>query len=464
MFAFLETTAHRNVYLGWYHDGVDERTPHSMLWIKKRMDEAFVVVGMDLVKIIAGRRYCDDRNACDVDSELYDTDFGGVSLGLWLNAPDIKGRVKQVRINDKVVDIRNNKRQARFADGDSKNVRQSALDCGTYFSYHTIKNLSLLYQFHAVAKKGVLEGTQGAPPPTIVDAGQRLPIYHLHIPKCGSSFQTMVLLMACPGVTHGELQQSIMMHPDDIKTLPWFTTRGCAFTRFANGHEPMLSTTLLSRPTARVVTMLRQPTVRTVSGLQHNFHDCFPLQEELGAREYDGRRLVSCSGDEVFYESNGKGTSARGKHPLTPEIALRYAMCVKGCMINMMNGKWCGTQPFTKPHPPHHIPTDAETAVAVTAVAEFGMPASQIAFVGITDRWRDTITLFGHLFGVSNVAALDHLLLANNNAAPNRNCAATVEKVLATAGWTKASDAASLALYNAAGSRFDELLTNAHAP
>ena len=57
------------------------------------------------------------------------------------------------------------------------------------------------------------------------------PIYYVHVPKCGSSFQTMVLLAGCPSVAPGDLAKTVKMNPDDIRKLPWFATK-CRFASF----------------------------------------------------------------------------------------------------------------------------------------------------------------------------------------------------------------------------------------
>ena len=152
-FAWLARAAHRTVYLGWFHDGRGERTPHSMLWVKERMDEAFVVVGMELVENIAARDYCPDRDTCDATVGLYDTNFRGVSLGIWLTAPAIKKRVKRVAMNSKVLDIRNSPKQREVyaSPDDERSVGVASCDCEHWLLYHPIKNATDICAFHARA-------------------------------------------------------------------------------------------------------------------------------------------------------------------------------------------------------------------------------------------------------------------------------------------------------------------------
>ena len=319
----------------------------------------------------------------------------------------------------------------------------------------------------------------------VLSAKRNVTLAYVHVPKCGSSFQSMLLLAGCRGLSPPELAAAVRKTPDEIKALPWYGARGCAFSRFGNGHAPVDVASLGAA--TRVVTVLREPLSRLVSGLAHNFHDCFPMQEALGVREHDPRHVACNGGGRLTYASCPKGRPCARPAPLPDDAVARYARCVRGCQVNLLTGAWCGTRPLTKPrvlpalpvsrpgaprlrsdrfpeatlglrrrHPPHHDPTDAETARAVAAVSAFGDPASPVAFVGLTDRWRDTVRLFGAVFKV-DIAAYRDSLDANNNAAPNARCADAARAALRRVG-SNASDPASEAVYRAAVARFDELL------
>lgn len=81
-------------YIGWMHqyDDYTNKVAAGSTPIKLggavRMDEFFVVVGMDLVHRISKRKYCHDRRGtqCNRTADLYDTNYGGTSLGEWLGA------------------------------------------------------------------------------------------------------------------------------------------------------------------------------------------------------------------------------------------------------------------------------------------------------------------------------------------------------------------------------------------
>ena len=151
LFGSVDRAAAPTTYGGWWHDGRGERAPHSVRFVKARMDEAFVVLGRALAENVASRRYCEDRDACPPEG-LYDADFGGVSLALWLEAPSVRAAgVARLKLNDRVVDLRNNRRQrAALADADGA-PRVDAVDCARFLYYHPIKTPGGLDAAHARA-------------------------------------------------------------------------------------------------------------------------------------------------------------------------------------------------------------------------------------------------------------------------------------------------------------------------
>jgi len=73
-----------HLYMGWFH-GFGQPIP---IGLQRRSDEAFVVLGSELRDFIVHRTYCDHLDICDKAKDLYDTDYGGTSLGLWLSTYD----------------------------------------------------------------------------------------------------------------------------------------------------------------------------------------------------------------------------------------------------------------------------------------------------------------------------------------------------------------------------------------
>ena len=88
LFGWMARRTDRRAYLGWFHDGRGERVPHSRPHVAERIDEMWVVVGMDLAENIASRPYCEGGWADCPPESLLDVDFGGVSLSArrWTHA------------------------------------------------------------------------------------------------------------------------------------------------------------------------------------------------------------------------------------------------------------------------------------------------------------------------------------------------------------------------------------------
>ena len=71
-------------YVGWFHQ-LDTWT--SKVDIDHRSDEMFVLLGRDLVARIVSKPYCEHRTKkeCESLGQLFDANWGGRSLGVWLS-------------------------------------------------------------------------------------------------------------------------------------------------------------------------------------------------------------------------------------------------------------------------------------------------------------------------------------------------------------------------------------------
>ena len=71
-------------YVGWFHR-LDTWT--SKVDIDHRSDEMFVLLGRDLVARIVSKPYCEHRTKkeCESLGQLFDANWGGRSLGVWLS-------------------------------------------------------------------------------------------------------------------------------------------------------------------------------------------------------------------------------------------------------------------------------------------------------------------------------------------------------------------------------------------
>ena len=83
-------------YVGWFHN---MESWNSKVDYDHRSDEMFVLLGRDLVNRIASKKYCDseERKDCESLNQLYDTNYGGTSLGIWLSEMN---DIKPLPMND----------------------------------------------------------------------------------------------------------------------------------------------------------------------------------------------------------------------------------------------------------------------------------------------------------------------------------------------------------------------------
>ena len=122
-----------NLYYGWmWNQGKDKeikksntdgkilKTSAPDLSIKKinheiKMDEFFVILGQNLVSKIASKTYCLDSRLsyCQNHKKLYDTNFGGSSLGYWLN--EIQSESEK-SFNNSVYTVISNSKMIHYPD------------------------------------------------------------------------------------------------------------------------------------------------------------------------------------------------------------------------------------------------------------------------------------------------------------------------------------------------------------
>ena len=101
LFPFLkDQNINSRTYAGWFHN-ID-----MDLGYNHRADEMFILIGRLLIDRIALKRYCQHRNqkTCDSLGHIFDTNYGGTSLGIWLSKMN---DVKELHLNKYVEDLRN---------------------------------------------------------------------------------------------------------------------------------------------------------------------------------------------------------------------------------------------------------------------------------------------------------------------------------------------------------------------
>eukprot|EP01083_Nonionella_stella_P040818 110644_1 len=197
-------------------------------------------------------------------------------------------------------------------------------------------------------------------------------LYYLHIPKTGSSIWREMIQYMCPTNSNDQINYiyRTVEHRNAINVS--FINRSCA-SSIKPGHRPLRT---LPNET---VTLIRNPLDRIVSGFLHNMHDCKALQSSYQINEHDGRRKKIrdnfCPGIKAYAR---KDNVTHGN--FTRNVLLSYINCVSGCATNMLSGKKCETRPHTLYSP------------------SIGRVMDSLAFVGVTNRWNETVCTWHHWF------------------------------------------------------------------
>ena len=222
--------------------------------------------------------------------------------------------------------------------------------------------------------------------------------YFVHVPKCGSAFATVMVQTHCPW---------FVLKTPVVDTRHFSDNDACNahFLRLKNGHEGL--TTVQARKVGvsaaaqgnadrreNMVSMLRHPTARLVSGLFHDFHDCL---------KFDGRgqpKLDYTPDDPrvaLLVEARRKVELNRSYwHEVVADVAVvgAYAACVRGLSTKMYVGHRAERSQFFNATP-------ADVAAAVQVVNGAG-------FIGITELFNLSVCLYAAKFqdGRSNITSM----------------------------------------------------------
>ena len=73
--------------MGWFHE---METGTTKIDGHHRADERFVLIGRTLLERIVSKTYCENKKyeECQSLGQLYDADYGGISLRIWLSKMD----------------------------------------------------------------------------------------------------------------------------------------------------------------------------------------------------------------------------------------------------------------------------------------------------------------------------------------------------------------------------------------
>ena len=191
-----------------------------------------------------------------------------------------------------------------------------------------------------------------------------------HIPKCGSAFITVMVQTHC-------LRTTLLKPKIDAHTSK---ECGAKFLRLANGHEGLTidkntrnghaPAAVNAERLANMVTMLRHPLARLVSGFFHGFHDCVDSKPSGDTRKDMLQLLMRRinTNHSLWHDAVANVTVVRA-----------YYECVRGLSTKMYNGMHSTKTPFFTP-----TAKDVETAV---------QKINGAAFVGITELFNASVCL-----------------------------------------------------------------------
>mmetsp|Transcript_55795 Transcript_55795/g.103237 ORF Transcript_55795/g.103237 Transcript_55795/m.103237 type:complete len:394 (-) Transcript_55795:14-1195(-) len=191
------------------------------------------------------------------------------------------------------------------------------------------------------------------------------PVFYLHLPKTGGGFATTVAHTVCAD----ELPENYyLVGPKNIAASNYSCRH--RFARFNEGHQPLSGRDFDSLPepaASHVVTLLREPTQRLLSGFYHSRHDCPSI-----------RLSRFC----VSEDSASPECTALASVAATPEELDPYAHCVGSCQTRLIAGYRCAGD----------VPMPSDLARALDRIDKF-------AFVGLTEEFERSVCLFHLRFG-----------------------------------------------------------------
>jgi len=177
-------------------------------------------------------------------------------------------------------------------------------------------------------------------------------VFYVHVPKAGSSFQNVLIHYFCnisdDVTTSGGPNQFMMDYGERCSPH--------SFARFDIGHEPVDAI----KTDAPIVTMLRDPYERILSGFYYGLHDCNEMNKGRGHKMKQS----------YFNQADHSNIN----------FLKRYINCVQHCQIKMFLERPCGDSIKPGEFDINHI-------------------LDSITFFGLQDRWPVSVCLFHSLFG-----------------------------------------------------------------
>jgi len=196
----------------------------------------------------------------------------------------------------------------------------------------------------------------------------------VHVPKCGTPFGNIIARAGCTAADRVTL--AIMWQPARRDNSEWppdhldpdvarrRASRNCSYARLETAHRAVSDQQYGWG--ARLVTMLRTPCERTVSGFFAQLHSCESMKVRLRV------------GFDEFYSN------------FTEQHVREYASCVSACAVNLLTGRPCGN-------------SDANESTAATAERRELVSVAirhlreDFFFVGLVSQWNTSVRLFARM-------------------------------------------------------------------
>ena len=257
----------------------------------------------------------------------------------------------------------------------------------------------------------------------------KLKVFWLHVPKCGSVFETAIAETQC---AHIRLKAPLV-EPHDIRSYEHggrdfhYPALGCApFGRFKSGHASFRDGSADHDEKRRnLVTVLRHPIERVASGFVHNFHDCArqnAIHPKHRHRHHPQATRWGPAMAKLAAEANADPARWAALAANT-SLVEAYARCVEGTSVKMLAGvDVTGKRSDSRFVPP----TEAQAAVAVDIVR------NHAGFVGVTELLDFSVCLYRRRFGGSGVTQLS---FETGRASSHRNAELVVVETLRRIGW-----------------------------
>lgn len=223
-------------------------------------------------------------------------------------------------------------------------------------------------------------------PPTVPPPPKE--IYYLHAPKTGTTIFKEMIQYLCPTNTSQQVDAILKLIEQNkhVQAYP------CAKTLRA-GHAGLRP----SQPIHQTITFLRHPPGRLASGFLHNLHDCPSLQKEIDisseheAVEKSMRGICADIHTAALYRPRERNSLNATMYRRVQSMVISYLKCVRGCATNMLLGHSCAHAEVTEHQKQNHT---SGLKLHSTILSKL----ESLAFVGITERWDESVCMFQDLF------------------------------------------------------------------